>query len=186
MYRRLPLTITRLVFLLLLTTPFLSLANPLPEASPATPAQLQPRAPQASKRMGQRRATKAEPLRKKDYSSFLCPGGAVACPIHLDDVTPASISTLQSGLNSLADWFKVGFECIELATELNSCGGCLAFGAGYVYYTTMKTIPLTLLCHSDKIARPSPIHVRPVAKPDHALYTRVSTATWYLPTAKHV
>jgi hypothetical protein len=33
-------------------------------------------------------------------------------------------------LNSLADWFKIGFECIELDTELNSCGGCLALGQG--------------------------------------------------------
>ena len=154
MYPRLPLTITRLVFLFLLTTPFLSLANPIPEASPATPAQLQPRAPQPSKRMGQRRANKAEPLRKKDYSSFLCPGGAVACPIHLDDVTPASVHALQSGLNSLADWFKVGFECIELATELNSCGGCLSFGAGYVYFLPLCRLFTDILNHSDKIARP--------------------------------
>jgi len=85
--------------------------------------------------MGQRRAKKVEPLRKKDYSSFLCPGGSVACPIpshSLDQVTPASAAALDSSLNSLADWFKVGFECIEMETELNSCGGCLALGAGYV------------------------------------------------------
>ncbi len=137
MYPHLPPTITRLVILFLLATPLLSAAIPAPgpEANPATPTQLQPRRPQASKRMGQRRAKKVEPLRKKDYSSFLCPGGSVACPIpshSLDQVTPASAAALDSSLNSLADWFKVGFECIEMETELNSCGGCLALGAGYV------------------------------------------------------
>lgn len=82
--------------------------------------------------MGQRRAKRSEPLKKKDYSSFLCPGGSVACPIpsHLDQITPDSVAALDGSLNSLADWFKVGFECIELETELNSCGGCLALGAG--------------------------------------------------------
>jgi len=83
--------------------------------------------------MGQRRSKKAEPLKKKDYSSFLCPGGSVACPIpppSLEDITPASAAALDGSLNSLADWFKVGFECIELESELNSCGGCLALGSG--------------------------------------------------------
>ncbi|EIW71570.1 hypothetical protein M231_07284 [Tremella mesenterica] len=156
MIPRLPVTATQLVFLFLLATPVLSLAQPVadPEAAPApaplpipapqpvpapasgtldAPAKLQPRAPQPSRRMGQRRTNKAEQLKKKDYSSFLCPGGSVACPIpppSLEDITPASISSLEMGLNSLADWFKVGFECIELDTELNSCGGCLALGSG--------------------------------------------------------
>lgn len=142
MYPRLPPTITPLVILFLLATPLLSLATPVAEAeaaaaaNPATPIQLQPRSPQPSRRMGQRRAAKTEPLKKKDYSSFLCPGGSVACPIpshSLEDVTPTSISALQNSLKSLADWFKTGFECIELDAELNSCGGCLALGAGFVH-----------------------------------------------------
>jgi len=129
--------VVRLIAVFLLAAPLLSLANPVPDAKPApldpAPAKLQPRQPQPSKRMGQRRAKRAEPLKKKDYSSFLCPGGSVACPIpppSAADITPQSITTLESSLNSLADWFKVGFECIELDTELNSCGGCLSFGAG--------------------------------------------------------
>lgn len=59
-----------------------------------------------------------------------CPGGSVACPIPGDEVSPSSVEALEKSLNSLADWFKVGFECVELETELNSCGGCLALGSG--------------------------------------------------------
>ena len=80
--------------------------------------------------MGKRKAKKAEPMAKKDYSSFLCPGGSVACPAYSGEVTPESITTLETSLTSLGDWFKHGFECIELDTELNSCGGCLALGKG--------------------------------------------------------
>lgn len=71
---------------------------------------------------------KAEPLQKKDYSSFLCPAEAVACPYH-EPGSPVN-PDLEKDLESLADWFSVGFECVELATELNQCGGCLAFGQG--------------------------------------------------------
>lgn len=81
--------------------------------------------------MGQRKVKKSEPLKKKDYSSFLCPGGAVACPVYTgEEVTSESVAQLEGSLSSLADWFKLGFECMELDSELNSCGGCLALGAG--------------------------------------------------------
>ncbi|KAL7425067.1 Protein cpl1 [Cryptotrichosporon argae] len=138
----LPPTVSRLVLFFLLAAPLFALAAPAPvaapEAAPAAapldaPSKLNPRAPQPSKRMGQRRAKKPEPVKKKDYSSFLCPGGSVACPVppaDLADVTPASVAALETSLSSLADWFRVGFECIELETELNSCGGCLALGKG--------------------------------------------------------
>lgn len=136
MIPRLPPAVTSLVFIFLLAaTP--SLASPVPDnTTPAhadTPSKLQPRQAQPSRRMGQRRSKKPEPLKQKDYSSFLCPGGSVACPVppaSADEITPESAAALGGSLNSLADWFKVGFECIELATELNSCGGCLALGAG--------------------------------------------------------
>jgi hypothetical protein len=95
------------------------------------PTKLQPRAPQVSKRMGQRLRRAAAPtLDKKDYSSFLCPGGAVACPVVDDDMTSAAITLLGASLNSVADWFRVGFECVELDTELDQCGGCTALGKG--------------------------------------------------------
>ncbi|KAK8865822.1 hypothetical protein IAR55_000970 [Kwoniella newhampshirensis] len=133
----LPPTIQRLIFIFILATPLLSLAAPAAAAAaPAAepPSKLQPRAPAPSRRMGAtKRSKKIEPLKKKDYSSFLCPGGSVACPIPpptLELITPESAASLQGSLNSLADWFKVGFECVELDTELNSCGGCLALGVG--------------------------------------------------------
>lgn len=119
---------------------FLFLLAPLLLCVAAAPPQaLQPRAPQPTKRMGQRRALKPS-VQKKDYSSFLCPGGSVACPVPLtlevDDIDEYGRSkkeaaeTLEGSLTSLADWFRVGFECIELEIEPNSCGGCLALGAG--------------------------------------------------------
>ncbi|WWD17993.1 hypothetical protein CI109_102439 [Kwoniella shandongensis] len=127
----LPHSIQRLIFVFILAAPLLSIAAPAAAAAADPPSKLQPRAPMPSRRMGAtKRSKKVEPLKKKDYSSFLCPGGSVACPIPPDEITPESAVTLQSGLNSLADWFKVGFECVELDTELNSCGGCLALGAG--------------------------------------------------------
>jgi hypothetical protein len=137
MFPRLPQAITSLVFLFLLATP--TIASPLSDNSPApaqneAPTKLQPRqASQPSRRMGQRRSKKPEPIKQKDYSSFLCPGGSVACPVppeNAADITPESAAALGESLSTLADWFKIGFECIELATELNSCGGCLALGQG--------------------------------------------------------
>ncbi|WWC99519.1 hypothetical protein V866_006422 [Kwoniella sp. B9012] len=125
----LPPSINRLILIFILGTSLITYVN----AAAAAPAdKLQPRAPQPSRRMGaQKRAKKVEPLKKKDYSSFLCPGGSVACPIPTsDDISPESVNKLETSLNSLADWFKVGFECVELDSELNSCGGCLALGAG--------------------------------------------------------
>ncbi|WWC86095.1 uncharacterized protein L201_000966 [Kwoniella dendrophila CBS 6074] len=136
----LPPSIHKLIFLLVLAAPLLSIILPViavdgTAATPAeAPAKLQPRRPQPSRRMGaQKRAKKVEPLKKKDYSSFLCPGGSIACPIttsDLNEITEESVTKLESSLNTLADWFKIGFECIELETELNSCGGCLALGSG--------------------------------------------------------
>lgn len=130
-----PPSVRRLVILFLIAAPLLSIVLPAAAAPADTdaPSKLQPRAPQPSRRMGAtKRSKKMEPLKKKDYSSFLCPGGSVACPIPGDEVTPSSVEALEQSLNSLADWFKVGFECVELDTELNSCGGCLALGSGYV------------------------------------------------------
>ncbi|WVR05767.1 hypothetical protein IAU60_002792 [Kwoniella sp. DSM 27419] len=129
----LPPVVHRLIFFFVLAAPLLSIALPALAAVDDGATKLQPRAPQPSRRMGaQKRAKKVEPLKKKDYSSFLCPGGSVACPIPpaSGEITMESAAALDSSLKSLADWFKVGFECVELDTELNSCGGCLALGAG--------------------------------------------------------
>ena len=150
--RVLPPSVSSLICFFLLAAPS-ALANPVPgsETGPAAGAAVvaaaatnpngggSPTAPkiaprQATARMGRRKVKKAEPLQKKDYSAFLCPESAVACPVVPADgeITPESISALDVGLNTLADWFTVGFECVELASELNQCGGCLALGAGYV------------------------------------------------------
>lgn len=93
-----------------------------------------------SSRYGRKKRSKVEKkAEKKDYSSFLCPGGSVACPAHVAVkagsakgvvermMTPDELSRQ---LNSLADWFKIGFECMELDNELNSCGGCVTLGSG--------------------------------------------------------
>lgn len=97
------------------------------KATKAKATKVQARAPQASKRMGQRKRGKVQvpTAGKKDYSSFLCPGGSVACPVN--DADP---KVLQTQLNSVADWFRVGFECVDLQTELEQCGGCRALGKG--------------------------------------------------------
>ncbi|GFZ52356.1 hypothetical protein JCM24511_10129 [Saitozyma sp. JCM 24511] len=133
MITRLPPLVARLVVLFLVATPLLTLASPLPDAAAAA-APLAARAPQATRRMGQRKAKKAEvPTQKKDYSSFLCPALSVACPVSavpLEEITLDSAAALEASLNSLADWFKAGFECVELATELNQCGGCLSLAQG--------------------------------------------------------
>jgi len=147
MLHRLPPTISHLIIFFLLASPLLAAASPIQDdapavdtvpdaqaavvnAKPATKVQTAAkRAP--TRRMGQRKAKKSEVLKKKDYSSFLCPGGSVACPVYTgEEVSPDSVATLESSLSSLADWFKIGFECMELDSELNSCGGCLALGAG--------------------------------------------------------
>lgn len=149
MFPRLPPTISHLIVFFLLATPLLAAASPIQDDTPALdtapdaptvavaadkkPAtKVQTAAKRApTRRMGQRKAKKSEVLKKKDYSSFLCPGGSVACPVYTgEEVTSDSAATLESSLSSLADWFKIGFECMELDSELNSCGGCLALGAG--------------------------------------------------------
>ncbi|KAJ9097219.1 hypothetical protein QFC21_004888 [Naganishia friedmannii] len=95
-----------------------------------------------SSRYGRKKRAKVEKKQeKKDYSSFLCPGGSVACPAPVavkagSDkgvvermMTPEELSRQ---LTSLADWFKIGFECMEFENELNSCGGCVTLGLGQV------------------------------------------------------
>lgn len=135
MFASLPHPVSSLILFFLVASPMLSIASPVPDltvATPPTPVALVPRQNQPSTRLGRRAPKKVAPLEKKDYSSFLCPASAVACPVSEPDtpVSPESIAALSEGLNSLADWFTTGFECVDLATELNQCGGCLAFGEG--------------------------------------------------------
>lgn len=178
-----PPSVRRLVILFLIAAPLLSIVLPV-AAAPAgvdPPSKLQPRAPQPSRRMGAtKRSKKIEPLKKKDYSSFLCPGGSVACPIPGNEVSPSSVEALEKSLNSLADWFKVGFECVELETELNSCGGCLALGSGYVsiYHLIHSCIFFYSYNASliAKIALLSKTLVQPAVRMAHAKCTHALTA----------
>jgi hypothetical protein len=120
--------------------------KPLPDAAAQQQAKaakrnLQPvKRAEPSSRYGLKKRAKVEKKQeKKDYSSFLCPGGSVACPAPVTVKSGSakgvvervlSPDELSRQLNSLADWFKVGFECMEFDNELNSCGGCVTLGSG--------------------------------------------------------
>jgi hypothetical protein len=105
-------------------------------------------APQPSRRMGVSRGTsskgsskaagkrkphelkQAGPVSRKDFSSFLCPDGATACPVPAPG-SDRSTAT-ESDLHQITTWLASGFECIPTDEELNSCGGCLSLGQGFV------------------------------------------------------
>lgn len=89
--------------------------------------------PQPSRRMGKtkRSAAKAHSQqRRKDYSLFLCPNRVAACPAPAPGKPTAQVKRQE--LKLLADWFKVGFECVDTRTEMGSCGGCVSLGEGCV------------------------------------------------------
>jgi hypothetical protein len=97
---------------------------------------------------------------RKDYSPFLCPSPEApvasttisasvplnpnnipvvtemrACPapgtgIVGDIVNDISPQALGAQMNTLADWFRIGFECVDLETDNVNCGGCASFGLG--------------------------------------------------------
>jgi hypothetical protein len=79
--------------------------------------------------MGKRAAAQAAlgPT-KKDYSAFLCPDKAVACPLTKPGEALAAVK--EGELVTLKDWFKAGFECLDTKEELGSCGGCSSLGKG--------------------------------------------------------
>jgi hypothetical protein len=94
--------------------------------------QLAAAAPQPSRRMGKKKRS-AKTRRTKgrnDYSQFLCPNKADACPVAAPGETLAAVKRAE--LKVLADWFKAGFDCIDTQSELVSCGGCTSLGQGYV------------------------------------------------------
>lgn len=94
-------------------------------------------APQPSRRMGLKSRSPAGGKKgqqilssggRKDYSAFLCPDNAIACPVPASGAVLAGVK--EDELADLATWFKVGFECIEPLEELSSCGGCISLGRG--------------------------------------------------------
>ncbi len=95
-----------------------------PTKTTAAHAKLQPR---ATVQMGRRKKKSNIPKEKKDYSSFLCPGGSIACPI---PGAASDAKALEIQLNSLADWFRIGFECSEVDSDVENCGACTSLGQG--------------------------------------------------------
>lgn len=98
-----------------------------PASTPTANAKLQPR---ATARLGRRKKKDNIPKEKKDYSSFLCPGGSIACPI---PGSAGDAKALENQLNSLADWFRIGFECSEVESDVENCGACTSLGQGCVW-----------------------------------------------------
>lgn len=86
---------------------------------------------------------------KKDYSAFLCPAGSVSCPAISDgmraldgrELRQLNAKEMNAQLNSLADWFKIGFECVQVESEMSNCGGCAQLGNGCV------AIPCLHVCY---------------------------------------
>jgi len=103
--------------------------HPKPSSTP--PHDHHARAPQPS-----HRAKRAENSQERlkgitgaeiDFSPYLCPVPASACPIDKMTAAPSSV----------AEWHNVGFECVDFQNELKSCGGCASLSKG----TDCTTIP---------------------------------------------
>ena len=131
-------TFTLLLLLLLAVLSVVAAASshPVKKASTAKRAS----GPQPSRRMGMSRGASSKgttqeqkqvrPVSRKDFSSFLCPGGATACPVPAPG-SDRSTAT-EADLQQIATWLAGGFECIPTDEELDSCGGCLSLGQGLV------------------------------------------------------
>ncbi|CDZ97270.1 hypothetical protein [Phaffia rhodozyma] len=133
------ITVLSLACLLLALAPSLVLAQPVhkpaaglnklasTDATPVGPVVV-PRAPAPSRRMG-KRSPKQKPMQAKNqnFSQFLCSAESpLACP----NLAAGEKTVSDTKLKTLANWFSVGFECIEPKTELKSCGGCVTMGTG--------------------------------------------------------
>ena len=100
------------------------------------------------------------PGNKKDYSPFLCPSPeapvvaastSTALPLNPNNVPfltkmkscPApgaglvgealeglSPEELGAQMETLADWFRIGFECVDFENDAENCGGCAIFNLG--------------------------------------------------------
>lgn len=93
------------------------------------------------------------PGNKKDFSAFLCPSATIspsssstqssalaasprkACPlpgvgVAGDLVQGLTGDTLALQLDDVADWFRIGFQCVDFQTDLKNCGGCSSFYKG--------------------------------------------------------
>jgi hypothetical protein len=125
------------------------------------------------------------PGNKKDYSPFLCPSPeapviavstSTALPLNPNNVPvltkmkscPApgaglvgdaleglSPEELGAQMETLADWFRIGFECVDFENDAENCGGCAIFNLGYVCSLSNIHIafPLTYLRSSSSRPR---------------------------------
>lgn len=82
--------------------------------------------PRATMRMGRRDQSQltspVEVEASPPIEEFLCPKPSLACPV----VNGAPVPELLS----LADWFDIGFECVETKEDMNNCGGCTSLKIG--------------------------------------------------------
>ncbi|KAG8923645.1 hypothetical protein FRC02_010999 [Tulasnella sp. 418] len=94
-------------------------AIPMPPPTPIANQQMKPR---ATMRMGRRIHPQLLMKKKEtDVAHVLCPPETVACPIIEGGEVPK--------LETLSDWFSVGFECVD-EFGITSCGGCPALKRG--------------------------------------------------------
>ena len=93
--------------------------------------------PEPSKRPHPRRDME-EQTAFNDLNAMLCPSGLSACPVE-------STATLPK---TLAEWATLDHECVELETDLQSCGGC----------ASIDTRCVSLLYHRAVFSIPHPSH----------------------------
>ena len=88
---------------------------------PAPSKRLMDRAPAPSKRVAedsavpQKRSIDEQHVVGMDSQRGFCLDGLMACPV---------LSTPGQFPHTFAEWQAVGFECVDFAADLNSCGGC--------------------------------------------------------------
>lgn len=150
------------------------------------------------------------PGNKKDYSPFLCPSPeapvvaastSTALPLNPNNVPvltkmkscPApgaglvgealeglSPEELGAQMETLADWFRIGFECVDFENDAENCGGCAIFNLGYVCSSqkyTLRSLSLTL---------DLPLHVLVAKTAQPSLRPAVPPAPKRLATSWHV
>jgi len=94
-------------------------ARSKPSPNPKLAAR-EPSPPKPSKRALAVRDTD-EQTALNDWDATLCPAGMSACPVELTTSLP----------KTLAEWAELDHECVELETDLQSCGGCASIDIGH-------------------------------------------------------
>lgn len=88
----------------------------LDERAPARPSKrLVARHPAPTKAAPQKRSIDEQHVVEMESQRGFCLDGLMACPI---------LSTPGQFPRTIAEWEAVGFECVDFAADLSSCGGC--------------------------------------------------------------